>query len=191
MHLWKFFHSNYDEVVKTSKWEEEFQKRKQQRWHNIELGMVSSGNRKECINLHPGQEYQLPSWMCLNDLFDLSKPDTYELTCFTTSVIRNQKYEPPLQSNTLTFRVLEEPSQEPTNVRESSNAPYTNPLPGEEGFKQPKPPKNVFYVHTNTEPYIEYLDVSPYTYYRERAKEQDAQVTPPPDKSEPSVDSAE
>ncbi|MCL2348242.1 MAG: hypothetical protein FWC50_08265, partial [Planctomycetaceae bacterium] len=68
---------------------------------------------------------------------------------------------------------------------ESPKIPYTNPLPGKEVFKQPKPPKNVFYIHTDTEPYIKYLDVSPYTYYREREKEREAQAAKPPDEVKP------
>ena len=158
--LWKLFHSNYDETAKTPKWEGEFQNRKQQdkgilwgRWRGA----------KPIVKLKPGQEYPL-DLVRLNDYFDLTKPDTYELTCFQTSFIEGQKYEPPLQSNTLTFRILEESSQEQTDTKErpkikigggplwkiarirvEDDLPYTNPPPGEEVFKQPKPPKNLFY----------------------------------------------
>jgi len=178
-HYWKLFHSNYDEAVKTPKLEERIQERKRWGRYGFEWGPIGSHTY---IKLQPGQEAEL-DWMCLNDLFDLSKPDTYELTCFTTSVIDGQEYQPPLQSNTLTFRILETPVAADywysDGVTQRGGEPqhitYTNPLPGEEVFKQPKPPKNVFYVHTNTEPYILYPDVSPYDYYRQLAKEAEAQ----------------
>jgi hypothetical protein len=143
------------------------------------------------MKLQPGQKHELHiSQICLNDYFDLSKPDTYELTCFTTSFIGGQYYETPRQSNTLTFRVLEGSGHVPTiedgKRKMEAKLIYTNPPPGEEVFKQPKPPKNVFYVHTDTEPYIKYLDdVSPYTYYRERAKERESQAAKPPDEVKP------
>jgi len=173
VHYWKLFHSNYEEVSKTSKMKEEIKKR--QGGYGFSWGGEGGYNYQK---LQPGQAAEL-DWKCLNDLFDLSKPDTYELTCFTTSVIRGQKYEVPLQSNTLTFRILETPVAEDYWLRdgvtrregEPQHIPYTNPPPGEEVFKQPKPPKNVFYIHTNTEPYIEYIDISPYTYYHQKVKE--------------------
>jgi len=173
----KQFHSNYDEVVKTPIWEEEFQKLKlQNRNERLPLARIS-GHRY--IKLQPGQEQEF-NWFDLDYYNVLTEPDTYELTCFITSVIDGQYYETPLQSNTLTFRVLETPVADDYWLRdgvtqrggEPQHIPYTNPPPGEEVFKQPKPPKNVFYVYTNTE--ILYPDVSPYTYYRQKAKEAEA-----------------
>ena len=175
--LWKLFHSNYDEAVKTPKLEAIIQQYKEYGTEGQLMGSVRS--KYECIKLPPGQEAEL-EWRCLNDLFNLSKPDTYELTCFTTSICHFQEYEPPLQSNTLTFRILEGSIHIPTTEEQKKepNLIYTNPPPGEEVFKQPQPPKNVFWVHTDTRPYIEYIDVSPYTYikayHRQKAKEAEA-----------------
>jgi len=181
-HLSKLFHSNYDEVVKTPIWEEEFQKRIQRRDYDHREGIAPWGMESgyNYLKLQPGQEREL-DWFPLNYYYELTKPDTYELTCFLTTFIKRQYYETPLQSNTLTFRILETPVAEDYWYRdgtqrggEPQHIPYTNPPPGEEVFKQPKPPKNVFYVHTNDEPYILYPDVSPYTYYRQKAKEAEA-----------------
>ncbi|MCL2624523.1 MAG: hypothetical protein FWD31_12745, partial [Planctomycetaceae bacterium] len=65
----------------------------------------------------------------------------------------------------------------------TEQVPFTNPPLGEEVFKQPKPPRNVFYVGVgnvlpppgfNVSP-LSVIDISPYTYYREKAKEAEAQ----------------
>ena len=187
----KLFHSNYDEVARTPKSEEKYQKYKQRPFPFPYLAVSSSyfpglswTGVRHYTKLKPGQEYEL-DWVPLNEDFDLTKSDTYELTCFIRTIAPGQYFEPPLQSNTLTFRVLEEPSQEPINARESPNVPYTNPPPGEEVFKQPKPPYNVFYIHTDTKPYIEYLDVSPTEYYRQKLMEQEAQAAKLPDAVKP------
>ena len=188
-HYWKLFHSNYDEVLKTPKWEEEFQKRKSQGIYGPSWSV--GGGPPRHLKLQPGQEAGLDR-RCLNDLFDLSKPDTYELTCFTTSIIDGQEYQPPLQSNTLTFRVLDEPVAADywdrdgvtPRVREPQDAPYTNPPPGEEVFKQPKPPKNVFYIHVKPGFSVP-IDVSPTAIQRQWEKERNAQATQPPDAVKP------
>ncbi|MCL2348804.1 MAG: hypothetical protein FWC50_11175, partial [Planctomycetaceae bacterium] len=52
---------------------------------------------------------------------------------------------------------------------ESPKIPYTNPLPGKEVFKQPKPPKNVFYGENH-----QIIDGSPDTYYHEWSEKQNA-----------------
>jgi len=179
-HLWKLFHSNYDEVAKTPKLEEIIQTRKP--WvGRYALVAAEGGGPAKYIKLKPGQEYEL-FWFCLNQYFDLTKPDTYEFTCFTETVNSGQFYEPPLQSNTLTFRILEEPSQEETNVRETLIFKYTNPPSGEEVFKQPKPPKNVFYI-SPCEAGI--IDVSPYEYYRKSREELAVKVRQAMDEVQP------
>ena len=185
-HLWKLFHSNYDEVVKTQKWEEEFQKHKRQ-GKSGPPSWAADGGPPLFIKLQPRQEREL-DWVPLNGYYDLTKPDTYELTCFHTSFIEGQYYETPLQSNTLTFRVLEGPNHVPTvEERKMENTLiYTNPPPGEEVFKQPKPPKNVFYVTTGGEPPVVYLDESPTLYYRRLAKEDEAaKAAKSPDEAKP------
>ena len=175
--LWKLFHSNYDEPLKTSKGEKRSQLGKQQVGRETSIWGIESGFHY--FKLRSGQEYQ-QDWYLLTDYYDLSKPDTYELTCFLTTFLQGQYYEPPLQSNTLTFRILEPTGEEPPLPRsEPQHIPYTNPPPGEEVFKQPKPPKNVFYVRTNDEPEIVFLDASPTTYYRQKAKEAEAAKTEP------------
>jgi hypothetical protein len=82
----------------------------------------------------------------------------------------------------LTFRVLEEPSQEPDKVKGEDKLPYTNPPPGEEVFKQPKLPKNVFYEGGKI------IDVSPYEYHREWREEMAAQLSQPPDEVKPAIE---
>ncbi|MCL2348531.1 MAG: hypothetical protein FWC50_09770 [Planctomycetaceae bacterium] len=188
--LWKLFHSNYDEAAKTPKLEKMIKERQGRYGFSWSIG----GGPPRYLKLKPGQRRELGR-MCLNDFFDLSKPDTYELTCFNTTFIGRQEYQPPLQSNTLTFRILDPTDQEPVRPREEYlKTPYTNPPPGKEVFKQPKPPKNVFY---NVEYQI--IDVSPYTYYHEwREKQaaaaierqalkerQEAQTAKPPDEVKP------
>ena len=178
---WKLFRSDDDEVAKTPKWEKESKEHTQ--WGRLSLGL----GWKEVFNymkLQPGKEHEL-DWICMNDYFDLSKPDTYKLTCIQLSFITGQYYEPPLQSNTLTFRIIEPSGEEPIYVKESPDVPYTNPLPGEEVFKQPQPPKNVFYVIDNKRPRRKIIDVSPTEYFRQWAKEQEAQAAKPPDEAQP------
>ena len=178
-HYWKLFHSNYDEVRKMPKLEELIQQRKRSRSYGFEWPEIGDG-RPRYFKLQPGQEVEL-HWMRLNDLFDLSKPDTYELTCFVTTVILGQKYQPPLQSNTLTFRILETSGSGATDTNDSPNVTYSNPPPGEEVFKQPKPPKNVFYDQGKI------IDVSPYVFHREWREEmaKEAQAAPPSDVAKP------
>ena len=172
-HLWKLFHSNYGEVAKTPKWETEFQEeiiRKRIGTYYEDLwGTISGFNY---IKLQPGQEFGLRSSIQLNDYFDLKKPDTYELTCFVPTFIIGQCYEPPLQSNTLTFRVLEE-GEKARDIETGINPPK-----GEEVFKQPKPPKNVFYLWGLPGMPI---DVSPAEYYRLPAEEREAHIIKPPE----------
>ena len=184
-HLWKLFHSNFDEVSKTPKLEKKIQEHKRSDRYGFEWGGESGYNY---LKLKPGQEVEL-DWKSLNDLFDLSKPDTYELTCFDTSFIQDQEYQPPLQSNTLTFRVLEEPVAKNYWLRdgvtrrkgEPQDVPYTNPPPGQEVFKQPKPPKNVFYDASQPPDPAKKPSV-----YRGWEKEQAAQAAKPPDEVKPS-----
>ena len=176
--LMKLFHSNDDEAVKTPKWEEEFQKRKS--WNMDERFSLLWRYKNDYIKLQPGQEWELDGFD-LDDYYVLTEPDTYELTCFLMSFIFGQEYEPPLQSNTLTFRILETPVAEDYWYRDGTQrggepqyTPYTNPPPGEEVFMQPKPPKNVFYIYTRGVPSLGIINVSPYTYYRQKAKEAEA-----------------
>jgi len=145
--FWKLFHSNDEEVAKTPEWEGNYQRLIQL----SQLNQLSDhGNpdwnwlRLRYLKLQLGQECEL-DWRLLNYYYDLTKPDTYELTCFYESFLYGQYYEPPLQSNTLTFRIHEPTGEEPAKYPyEPQHIPYTNPPPGEEVFKQPKPPKNVF-----------------------------------------------
>ena len=166
-HFWKLFHSNYDEVVKTPKWEKIFQERIQLRQLSQLDQLIDHGNhdlnwtKLRYIKLQPGQECEL-DWDTLNDYYDLTKPDTYELTCFHASFLNGQYYETPLQSNTLTFRILEPTGEEPAKYpHEPQHIPYTNPPPGEEVFKQPKPPQSKFYIHVNPPGLVVPIDVSP------------------------------
>ena len=182
-HLWKLFHSNYDEVIKTSKGEEQVQWRKKLSWpkddrHFFDRDDGVFGNLDN-IKLQPDQEYEFECSIRLNDYFDLTKSDVYELTCFLPTVIAFQYYDPPLQSNTLTFRVLED-GEKAENLEEGMNPPK-----GEEVFKQPKPPKNVFYIYNHFTGEI-LLDESPTTIARQRAKERKVQAAQTPDEAKPS-----
>ena len=156
-HFWKLFHSNSEEVLKTPKGEIEFQS--QPGIPHSDRIQNSTGGRIY-PQLQPGQEFRITQ-IRLNIYFDLSKPDTYELTCFLKKFIDGQYYEPPLQSNTLTFRILED-GEKAENAEEGINPPE-----GEEVFKQPKPPKNVFYAYDQTSRLI-FIDESPATYYHQR-----------------------
>jgi len=176
-HLWKLFHSNYEEAARTPKWEEIIQKRKQQGRYGVSWVEWKGA----CfMKLKPGQEQEVDE-VYLGGYFNLTKPDTYELTCFQSSFIEGQEYEPPLQSNTLTFRVLEELNMNSTNTNEYPDTPYTNPPPGQEVFKQPKPPKNVFYDASQPPDPAKKPSV-----YRGWEKEQAAQAAKPPDEVKPS-----
>ena len=170
-HSWKLFYSNYDEVAKTSKGEERFQVNKRL-WPSDGRQPYATPDSGYCyIKLQPGKEYEINA-TCLNVYFDLMQPDTYELTCFLPSFLYRQYYDPPLQSNTLTFRVLEE--GEKSGVVEVD----TNPPKGEEVFKQPKPPKNVFYALGQAGNEV-FLDESPTTMAYRWAKERKAQADQP------------
>ena len=131
------------------------------------------------IELQPGEEHQIGTVDILGQLnryFDLSIPDTYMLVCFLGTACFGQYYEPLLQSNTLTFRVLEN-GEKAENTEEDLNPPK-----GKEVFMQPKPPKNVFYVYDDDEPDYPWMrtdngpfiakprkiiDISPEMYYRD------------------------
>ena len=97
---WKLLHSNYDEATMIPVMQEITERRKSVGYDNILI------QRSPAIKLPPG-EYQLGKDQ-LDDYFDLSKPDTYELTCFLATACFGQYFDPPLQSNTLTFRILED-----------------------------------------------------------------------------------
>ena len=161
LNLWKLFHSNYDEVTKTLHWENETQKYKDtMRPPRYEFIGKERGDEGKYLRLQPGQEYEFDLRVRLSDYFDLSQPDTYELTCFLPTVIGGQYYKPPLQSNTLTFRVLED------GEKASDIGTDMNPSKGEEVFKQPKPPKYVFYYADK-----EFTDISATEYTFKRARE--------------------
>jgi len=164
--FWQLFHSNSEEVLKTPKGETASQvqpRAPDSRW--IEHG----GGGYRYVKLQSGQERRIDQTR-LNDYFDLTKPDTYELTCFLTKFIDGQYYETPLQSNTLTFSVLEEKTRkdEYPLPGESEKFPQ-NPPKGEEVFQQTTPPKNVFYVYDKDSNPM-FIDVSPTTYYRQRGR---------------------
>ena len=179
---WKLFHSNYDEVDLVPKWKNIFQKWKEYcEKEGVDNSLVLKAEGwGSHIKLPPKQEQQVTWGDSLNEYADLSKPDTYELTCFLATACFGQYYEPPLQSNTLTFRVFEK--GEKADVIEDG----MNPPKGEEVFKQRKPPKSVFYVYEDEprNPWIKtsdgetivrprkIIDVSPETYYHQRAKKQ-------------------
>ena len=170
--FWKLFHSHGGEAVKTPKWEEKIQRYCEESKYS--WSGIGNAEWHEYIKLQPGQEFAF-NWCSLGDYYELSEPDIYELTCFITSFIREQEYETPLQSNTLTFRILEPTDEEPSQRRQVvQDVPFTNPPPGEEVFKQTKPPKNVFYMQTNTEYFILNSGESPYEYRRQKAKEAEA-----------------
>ena len=168
---WKLFHSNYDAVIDRAIFKETNQRRNQEDYDNTSVGRGGIH-----ITLKPGHECFLGRYP-MNEYIDLSKPDTYEWTCFLATAIFGQYFDPPLQSNTLTFRVLEEGEKaEPIEIG-------INPPKGEEVFKQPKPPKSVFYVYDDDEPHTprmrtsdgrsiakprKIIDISPETYYHER-----------------------
>jgi len=177
-HLWKLFHSNYDEAVKMPEWRMEFQRRalkeRKDRYYEDMFSMIGGYTY---IKLQPGQEFNFHTSFRLNDYFDLNKPDTYELTCFLATFIMGQCYDPPLQSNTLTFRVLDK-DEKADDIETGMNPPK-----GEEVFKQPKPPKNVFYAIEQGIRQI-FIDVSPTEYYRLPAEERDAHIIKPTDESE-------
>jgi hypothetical protein len=189
--VWKLFHSNYDEAVKTTKWEEEYQSIRRKVDYN-DYAVSGRGWRGglnaffPCFKLQQGQEHEL-DWVPLNDYYDLSKPDTYELTCFRWAFIGGQYYEPMIQSNTLTFRILEGDVQKPVATKGEDKLPHTNPPPGGEVFKQPKPPKNTFYI-TVPHGYTIPIDVSPAAMRRQWEKERDAKAAQPPDAVKPVVE---
>ena len=166
IHLWKLFYSNYDEVNKMPNWEAKFQNltEKGHSGKYYERIWTTKGDLSY-IKLQSGQEFEFARKIHLNDYFDLSKPDTYELTCFLPTIIIGQCYEPPLQSNTLTFRIVEEQADD---VEDGMNPPKS-----EEVFKQAKPPKSVFYIWgLSSTP----IDVSPAEYYRLPAEERQAHI---------------
>ena len=225
-HLWKLIHSNDEEVAKTPRWEKDSQMYGHFLPSPRDFGGGPARIRFDYLKLQPGQEWEL-SGVLLNDYYDLTKPDTYELTCFQQTFIDNQYYETPMQSNTLTFRILERTGQQLPRLRtepqkvpymdrspfeqilfdsdraviakrdnltpeqaaalpnprivppKPEQVPFTNPPPGEEVFKQPQPPRNVFYVGVgnvlpppgfNVSP-LSVIDISPYSYYRQLEKE--------------------
>ena len=183
--LSKLFHSNYDEAVKTPMCEELHQRI----IRDMALppdpfgdgggrGGGVTGPRYVYCKLQPGQEWET-DWFCLNDYYDLTKPDTYELTYFQRGIIGGQHYDPPLQSNTLTFRVLEGPSHVPTTEERKveNTLIYTNPPPGEEVFKQPQPPKNVFRIGFYPPGLMVPIDVSPTAMMRQWEKTQKSTKT--------------
>ena len=131
-YLWKLFHSNDDEVEKTPKWEKDSQIRPSTYVYNPRTfvgGPISI--IFDYIKLQPGQRWELDT-VSLNQYYMLSKPDAYKLTCFQTSFIDNQCYETPLQSNTLTFRILDPmDSETPRPSQRTQGIPYTPPSPTE------------------------------------------------------------
>ena len=177
----RLFHSNYDEVPMTNEWGKMSRLNRLNRESEVfgEYGRTLRSMRGSGAHtkLQPGKERRLDRSQ-LNRYFDLSKPDTYELTCFLATACFGQYYELPLQSNTLTFRILED-GEKAKNTEEGMNPPK-----GKEVFKQPKPPKSVFYVYEGDEPddpWIQtdngrfiakprkIIDISPEMYYRQKA----------------------
>ena len=177
-HSWcygKLFYSNHDEVPLVLAWQNIRQNRESEEFDRILRGKESSGLHTK---LQPGEERQSfgSTLEQLDRYFDLSQPDTYELTCFLATACFGQYYDPPLQSNTLTFRILED-GEKAENAEGGMNPPK-----GEEVFKQLKPPKSVFYVYEDDDsghPWMrtsdgrfiakprKIIDVSPETYYRQ------------------------
>jgi len=171
--LWKLFHSNYDAVPLRFILQDQIRKRNEA---DGDYSGILLPRGATYITLKPGQECQINEDR-MDKYFDLSKPDIYELTCFLATACFGQYYDPPLQSNTLTFRILED------DEKAENTEGGMNPHKGEEVFKQPKPPKSVFYVYDDDEPDYPWIrtdngrfiakprkiiDISPEMYYREK-----------------------
>jgi hypothetical protein len=165
--LWKLENSQKKPVPYTPLGTEFILERKKHNKNGIDP-RTSTANR--FCKLPPGEELEL-DYLELNKYFDWSLPDEYRLTCFQINSIADQRYDPPLQSNTLTFRVLEIPfetNNEPKQWIPSSQ--FVNPPRGKEFFEQKKEPKNIFYKFDPNSEIREIIDISPHTYYRQRAE---------------------
>ena len=63
---------------------------------------------KLCLHLAPNEVMRIREDCPMSDLFDMSQPDTYEITFYRWSVVGSQKYDTPLKSNTLKITVSDD-----------------------------------------------------------------------------------
>jgi hypothetical protein len=169
--LWKLTNYQQRVVPYTSLGKKYILTEKKNNEHGIDFGSFGKFLFRK---LQPNEEMELSiSEVELNKNWDISFPDTYQLTCGQINFMSHQKYDPPLQSNTLTFRVLDKPlpkneqNDQTDKKRENSSAEFTNPPRGEEIFEQKKEPKNIFFKPNTAG---EVMDISPHVYYQQRAE---------------------
>jgi hypothetical protein len=174
--LWSFFNSNNEKVLLTSWGKEQFEDWEKHNKYGAFRGVPNDYYRYHYYKLKPGEETETSlTKFRLSDYFHLIQPGEYRLTCFQIDFMHYQKYDPPLQSNTLTFRVLDTPlpkNQQNDPIKKEKAIELTefvNPPRGEEVFEQKEEPKNIFY---NPDTANEIIDISPHTYYRLRAEEE-------------------
>jgi hypothetical protein len=169
--LWKMINSRQETVQYTTVGKEVVLKMEKEK----DIGFsVASYNGKHFYKLQPEEEILLSNSIELTYIFDLSLPDEYQLTCPQINFMDNQKYDPPLLSNTLTFRILDIPFNRNESTGRSVSrrimniVSFANPPRGKEIFEQKEEPKNIFY---NPDTDIkETIDISPYTYFLQRAE---------------------
>ncbi|MDR2755342.1 MAG: hypothetical protein LBC20_06510 [Planctomycetaceae bacterium] len=174
--LWKLVHSQQGKVSYTSLGEERILPYKKNPPLKISPGGGGKGYRFR--KLKPGEEMELRGQVNLNRYFDISLPGEYQLICPLLNLIDRQRYDPSLQSNTLVFRILDQPVPESEKENMATedeilhhhywDLKFTNPPRGEEIFEQKKEPKNIFYIFKNGKE-IE-SEVSPYIYNQQRAE---------------------
>ena len=72
------------------------------------LDRIYMATEKWCLTLAPNEVLRTLSECPISDFFDMSKPDTYEITFYRWSVMYGQKYDTPLKSNTLKITVSDD-----------------------------------------------------------------------------------